>query len=407
MGKSKKRETIIQAAQEVISEIGFGECTIAEIAKRANVFDSVIYRHFKNKEDLLFYCVKDLLERVYDEVMLHFSGIMGAGAKLSKLVWFHLHLNDHKSGRTRMFKNLLFECRSNPKFYVHEAYQALRKYTGLLFPILQEGVESSLFRNDFKLSVARDMIFGVIDQESINCLLSHEVEQTIPDFESVMSLILAMIQKGPEAAVSINGNDKAVRIIDSATRLFSTKGYVKTTMLEIANDAKIAEGTLYEYFKTKDELIYSISADRFKKEKDRLERFFESDDPLTKLQRLIQYHLTRFFLSASYPAVFFDNILKLQKNFYTSRAFDHFLDYISILDKILEDGKRKGVFRQNINNRVYRNLYFGAFSHLTVRWFLLGKTTPQDIIEEFSQAETLLCRAVSRPMDFNGAFVIP
>jgi TetR/AcrR family fatty acid metabolism transcriptional regulator len=250
------------------------------------------------------------------------------------------------------------------------------------------------------------MILGVIDQESINCLLSHEVEQTLPDFERIMSLILAMIQKGPEEKVAEDCKDKEARIMDSATRLFSTKGYVKTTMLEIANNAKIAEGTLYEYFKTKDELMYSISANRFQREKERLARFFDSDDPLAKLQRLIQYHLTRFFLSAPYSAVFFDNILKLQNNFYSSRAFDHFLDYISILDNILEDGKKAGVFRADVNNRIYRNLYFGAFSHLTVRWFVLGKTTPQDILEEFSHVETLLCRAVTRPMNFNGAFLI-
>ena len=407
MGKQNKRDTIVRAAQEVMSEVGFDSCTIAGIAKRANVFDSVIYRHFKNKEDLLFYSLKALLEEVHDEVMSHFNGIMGAGAKLSKFVWFHLHLNDNKSARTRMFKNLLFECRSNPNFYTHEAYQALRKYTGILLPILKEGVDSSLFRNDFKPHVVRDMIFGIIDQESISYLLSREVDKTIPDFEAIMSLILAMIQNGPAEEPPENGNHKEKKIIDSAARLFSQKGYTKATMLEIANDAQIAEGTLYEYFKTKDDLIYSISANRFKKEKARLERFFKSNDALTQLERLIQYHLTRFFLSASYSAVFFDNILKLQKSFYTSKAFEPFLDYISILNKILEKGKKEGVFRKDVNNRVYRNLYFGSFSHLTVKWFVLGKTTPRDIIDEFSQAEALLCRAITRRMDFKGAFVIP
>jgi TetR/AcrR family fatty acid metabolism transcriptional regulator len=248
------------------------------------------------------------------------------------------------------------------------------------------------------------MIFGFIDQESISCLLSGEVDKTIPDFEAIMSLILAMIQKDPGEKSSEDSLDKASRIIQSATRIFSTKGYTRATMLEIANDAKVAEGTLYEYFKTKDDLIFSISAERFKQEKIRMERFFESDDPLTKLQRLIQYHFTRFFLSAPYSAVFFDNILKMQKNFYTSKAFDHFLDYISILDEILEKGKKAGVFRADVNNRVFRNLYFGAFSHLTIKWFVLGKSKPNEIVEEFGQTETLLCRAVTRGLDLNGAF---
>jgi len=404
VANNKKRDVIIRAAQEIITEVGFSECTISEIARRADVFDSVIYRHFKNKEDLLFYSLKDIIEKVQKELALHFSGIMGAGAKLGKMVWFHLHLNDHKSGDTRMLKNLLFECRSNPDFYSHEAYQAIRKYTGNLLLILKEGIESSVFRSDFKPQIVRDMIFGFIDQESISCLLSKEVDETIPDFEAIMSLILAMILNEPGISLPEDTTDKASRIINSATRIFSTKGYAKATMLEIANDAKVAEGTLYEYFKTKDELIFSISADRFKKEKERMERFFESDDPLTKLQRLIQYHFTRFFLSAPYSAVFFDNILKMQKNFYTSKAFDHFLDYISILDNILEKGKKTGVFRADVNNRVFRNLYFGAFSHLTIKWFVLGKSKPNEIVEEFGQTEALLCRAVTRRLDLNGSF---
>jgi AcrR family transcriptional regulator len=403
---NNKRDAIIRAAQEIITEIGFNECTISEIARRANVFDSIIYRNFKNKEDLLFYSLKDIVEKTQKELMLHFSGIMGAGAKLSKMVWFHLHLNDHKSGDTRMLKNLLFECRSNPNFYLHEAYQTIRKYTGVLIPILQEGIDSSIFRSDFKPQIVRDMIFGFIDQESISCLLSKEVDKTIPDFELVMSLIFSMILNGGGKSLPEDSNDKASRIINSATRIFSIKGYAKATMLEIANDAKVAEGTLYEYFKTKDDLIFSISAERFKKEKERMERFFESDDPLTKLQRLIQYHFTRFFLSAPYSAVFFDNILKMQKNFYTSKAFVHFLDYISILDEILEKGKKTGVFRADVDNRVFRNLYFGAFSHLTIKWFVLGKSKPNEIVEEFSQTEALLCRAVTRRLDLNGSFGI-
>ncbi|MBF0523857.1 MAG: helix-turn-helix transcriptional regulator, partial [Deltaproteobacteria bacterium] len=49
-----KREIIIQAAQQVLAEKGLRKSTVAEIARRGGVFDSEIYRHFKDKEDLLF-----------------------------------------------------------------------------------------------------------------------------------------------------------------------------------------------------------------------------------------------------------------------------------------------------------------------------------------------------------------
>ena len=396
---NNKREKIIRAAQEIMAEKGLKESTIAEIAKRGGVFDSEIYRHFKNKEDLLFSSLSEKVKETADGLTFHLNGIMGATAKLSKFIWFHLHINDFSSSSTRMVKHLLFECRSNARFYQHESYQDLRKYTSILKPILKEGVESHAFRNDFSLHLVRDMIFGFIDEEAISCLLIDEIQETLNDFPAIMSLVLAMIQSDPGDSPTRDNPDKSARILEAATKVFAAKGYDKATAAEIATEAQVAEGTVYEYFKNKEELLFSISEREFKTHKDNLERMFELRDPLRKLECLI-YHYSMVILSNPKFALVFLKDTKLNKKFYSTKSYSNFVQYMSILNQILDEGKEKGVFRADVNNRVFRNLFTGTFAHLPIRWFVVGKVTPIAMMEELHEITALLCRSVTRKINF-------
>jgi len=62
LGEIDRKQEIIRAAQEIISEKGLKGSTITEIAKHAGVADSIIYHYFKNKEDLLFCAVDDQMK---------------------------------------------------------------------------------------------------------------------------------------------------------------------------------------------------------------------------------------------------------------------------------------------------------------------------------------------------------
>jgi TetR/AcrR family fatty acid metabolism transcriptional regulator len=392
---SSKRDAIIHAAQEILSEKGLRESTISEIAQRGGVFDSVIYRYFKNKEDLLFCSLSEKLKEATQDLMFQFSGIIGATAKLGKMIWFHLHSNDFNSSSTCMTKNLLFESRSNKKFYEHEGYQVLRGYTSILASVLKEGVENGSFRNDFTIHLVRDMIFGFIDEEAISCLLCHEIDKTTSDFDSIMSLILAMIQSDSSTASAKDNSDKSARIIEAATKVFAAKGYDKATTMEIATEAQVAEGTVYEYFKNKEELLFSISEQQFMIHKTYMEGMFESEEPVAKLQRSIHYYANLLLSNPKFAVIFLKDT-KMNKRFYNTRSFSYLLDCLSILNTILNEGKDKAVFRSDVNNRVFRNLFLGSFSHLIVRWFVVGKVTPIKMMEELSEIATLLCRSVTR-----------
>jgi len=408
--KNGKKQAILRAAQEVFAEKGLANSTISEIAKKADVVDSIIYHYFENKEDLLFSSIEELIEKSHNELLFHFKGLMGPVSHLGKMVWFHLYQNDFSSGDARMMKNLLFECRSNKDFYNHSGYKALQRYAGLMLAILKKGVNEKYFRDDLEIGIVRDMIFGFLDEESLSCLAYREIDETMSDFESIMALIMAMIGiESNEAEANINPNaaavvsegvksDKAARVLESAVSIFAQKGHRKTTMLEIAEKAGVAEGTIYEYFKNKQDLLYSIPKGKFLVYQARLKRMFEPKDPLEKLRAFIGEYFRIFSSDSEFLTIFLCDI-KLNKQFYNTEAFIAFLNTNEMLYEILNEGKESGVFRSDLNNRVFRNLFLGTFSHLAIRWFVLERVTPLKMLSELSVITTLLCRAVTRQVE--------
>ncbi|MCD4675263.1 MAG: TetR/AcrR family transcriptional regulator [Desulfobacula sp.] len=404
-----KKQAILGAAQDVFAQKGLANSTISEIAKKAKVVDSIIYHYFENKEDLLFYTVEELMEKSHKELLFHFKGLMGPVSHLGKMVWFHLYQNDFSSGDARKMKNLLFECRSNKNFYNHAGYKALQKYAGLMLAILRKGVKEKYFRDDLNIGIIRDMIFGFLDEESLSCLAYMEIDETLPDFESIMSLIMAMIGvESDESAANVNPDaaevgvgvrpDKAARVLEAAVSIFAQKGHRKATMLEIAEKAGVAEGTIYEYFKNKQDLLYSIPKDKFKIYQGRLKRVFEPKNPLEKLRCFIGEYFQIFSSDSEFLTIFLCDI-KLNKQFYTTEAFISFLNTNEMLYEILNEGKESGMFRSDLNNRVFRNLFLGSFSHLAIRWFILKRVTPLEMMSELSEVTTLLCRAVTRKVE--------
>ena len=389
-----KRTRIIRSAQEIFSNKGLSDASISEIAKKSGVVDSILYHYFKNKEDVLFYALGEKMIEVTRDLKLHLEGIEDPVSKLRKMVWYHLYINDLSPTDTRVLKNLLFECRSNKNFYFHEGYKVLRDYTKIMLQILQQGVEARVFRSDLNLRTVRDFIFGLLDEETLSCFASHEIEKTLPDFEDIMNLVLAMIMIDEKSEMAAASNeDKKERILHAAEEVFAEKGFNATTISEIALRAKVAEGTIYTYFDNKKDLLFSIPKKRFKQFKKRMDEVFDVRDPLSKLRRLIRFQITMFLSDCNFLRVFLlDN--KLNREFYLSPAYMDFLDYISPLEDVVKEGMEKGMFRKNINVRLFKNLFIGALSHWTTRCFILERAKGIDIMQEINDAISLLCIAV-------------
>ena len=391
---ANRRKDLLKAAQEIFSQKGLADSNISEIARKAGIADSIIYHYFINKEDMLFYALADKLDEVERELKLHLEGIRDPVSKLSKMIWYHLYINDLSPYETRVLKDLLFECRSNQSFYLHEGYQSLRRYTKNMSEILQQGVNEKVFRSDINLILVRNMIFGLLDEESLSRFSSQEIDSTLPDFNDIMDLVLAIISCEEGAAKeSVNDDNKESRILKAAVRVFSEKGYNAATMAEIAYAANVAEGTIYIYYENKSDLLFSIPKRRFKWLSDSRDEVFHINCPIKKLRRFIRLLFTTFMGNRDFLRVFLLDI-KLNKKFYVSSVYKDYIDFVSIIETILEEGKERGIFKSNINSRLFRNLFLGAFTHLATRWVILDKAKPIDMMQSIEDLVSLLCWSV-------------
>lgn len=389
MDTNKKIEQLLDAAEEIMSEKGLKNSSIAEIAKRAGVADSLIYNYFKGKEDLLFSIPGRRMKEVLKNLFEQLQGIPDPISRLSKMIWSHLYFNDTYRGYTRL---LLLECRSNKNFYHHEAYALIRQYAGVMIGILEDGVERQIFRSDVDMHLVRDIIFGVLDWEGLSCLASHEIKETVTDLEDILNLILPMIivnTKGTHMEL-----DKSSRILQAAERVFAEKGYIQSTISEIAKLSNVSEGTIYEYFKNKEDLLLSIPEKKFKEHIRALDEIFELKTPLRKLRRFIRYHFYLYMTEPDFVKVFLLHI-QLSQKFYKSHVYKTFKQYTQIITDVLEEGKKDESIRTNVNTRVFKNLFLGVFNHMALRWLILGEEAETDKMREIDEVVLLLSRAVA------------
>ena len=382
---------ILSAAEEVMSAKGLARSSISEIARKAGVADSVIYQYFKGKQDLLFTVPAERMNEVLALLVEQLSGIEDVQSQLRKMIWFHLRYNDSHRGYARL---LLLECRSSKAFYDTPAYSLVRKYAGILYSILEQGVREGKFRSDVQVRLMRDVILGTLDMETIASLASREIENSEGDFDDVMRLVDSMIvAKEPEGTAQVN---RMEAIINAAEKVFAEKDFSEATISEIAKLVGIADGTIYEYFENKEDILFSIAVKRFDTYLREFADTFEMRNSVSKLHRLINYHFASFLTERHFLKVF---LLQLQLNerFYGSKAFEGFRKYFSLIEDVIEEGKTAGVFQSAVNARVFRNVLLGAFSHMALRWLILGESTDTDRMEEINQLTELLTSAVTVP----------
>ncbi len=155
-----------------------------------------------------------------------------------------------------------------------------------------------------------------------------------------MALVLPMIQK--RQSVDYQTMDKANRILLAAEKTFAEKGFSKAKVADVARLAEVAEGTVYEYFANKEDLLLSIPGKRFQDHMDQLDETFQIRTPLGKLRRLIKNHFSLYLTNRHFLEVFIIQI-QLSPRFYSSKAYETFRRYFRVIEILIEtrEGRRR------------------------------------------------------------------
>jgi len=176
-----------------------------------------------------------------------------------------------------------------------------------------------------------------------------------------------MPKKDPSYAGS-----KRNRILQASIEVFSQKGFFGSKVSEIARASGVADGTIYIYFKSKDDLLIAL----FEEKMDEIvvearKKVQEYSDPLDRLKAYIENHMGLLVGEAGLIEVL-QVELRQSSKFMKNYKPVKFFEYLDILSGILEEGKEAGLFRSDMNVRVARRIVFGAMDELS-RTYILSK----------------------------------
>ena len=171
------------------------------------------------------------------------------------------------------------------------------------------------------------------------------------------------------AAASRN-TEKYQRILDAAVAVFAEKGFFTSRISDIADRANVADGTVYLYFKNKEEILMTAintAFDAFMRHaRTELEKL---PNPAERLRRLAFLHLDALGSNRNL-AVVFQMELRQSTRFLSEFSHHHMVEYLTLARTAISDGQASGIFRPAMPDKVAANCFFGALDEMVTSWVL-------------------------------------
>jgi TetR/AcrR family fatty acid metabolism transcriptional regulator len=188
-------------------------------------------------------------------------------------------------------------------------------------------------------------------------------------------------------------SDKHQQIIEAAVRVFARNGYYNSRVSDIAREAGVASGTIYLYFKTKEEILVSLFREKMAAWVAYVrEAIADESDPVAKIRRLVALH---FSVLEKDPALAEVVQVELRQGhkFFRGASAHEVSAYFELIGSVLEEGQAAGVVRDVVPVNVATKVLFGAMDQMATSW-VLGKRKYR-LTEAAEAVATVFLRGVS------------
>jgi TetR/AcrR family fatty acid metabolism transcriptional regulator len=163
--------------------------------------------------------------------------------------------------------------------------------------------------------------------------------------------------------------DKRRKILDAAVSVFAQKGYFTARISDIASSAGVADGTIYLYFKNKEDIIASLFAQVIEVHMGRAkEEIARVRKPREKLLAIARHQLTALSERRD-VAILFQTELR-QATLMSRISAKELRGYFDLLSKVVEEGQKTGDFRPELPRSLVVQSFFGALDELVTAWIL-------------------------------------
>jgi TetR/AcrR family transcriptional regulator, fatty acid metabolism regulator protein len=162
--------------------------------------------------------------------------------------------------------------------------------------------------------------------------------------------------------------DKRKRILDAAIRVFAEHGYHGARVGDIAEDAGVAHGLLYHYFSSKDEVLRTIFVENWGELIGRFRTVAASEEPADEKLEGIAKILLRTWRNDS--ALVTVMVREVARSHQLQGQVEDVGEAFVIVQRVIEEGQRSGVFRADLDARLASWLFYGGLEEVLTGWVL-------------------------------------
>lgn len=165
-------------------------------------------------------------------------------------------------------------------------------------------------------------------------------------------------------------SDKRFLITEAAVEVFAKKGFHQARVSDIARKAGVADGTIYLYFKNKEDLLLSIFEEKMDELLGGLADALEgADEPIERIRRFARYHFHQVRTNRAVAEVL-QIELRLSNKFLKEYRPEKLWAYLGMFGQIVRDGQSRGLFREDVDGFILSWAFFGALDEIAMQWVL-------------------------------------
>jgi TetR/AcrR family fatty acid metabolism transcriptional regulator len=201
--------------------------------------------------------------------------------------------------------------------------------------------------------------------------------------------------KRPDSsAPRLTREEKRANIVDAAVEVFAEKGYRSARVSDIARRAGVADGTIYLYFRNKEDLLLTIFEEKMEELLTSLEAALDGlDAPLDRARAFARFH---FHALRTKPAL--AQVLQVEvrqsTRFVREYRPERLWEYLNVFQTIVKDGQEVGVFRSDLDAFLVKWAFFGALDELSIQWVVARRRDRFDLDRAADQVVDIFLRGM-------------
>ena len=178
---------------------------------------------------------------------------------------------------------------------------------------------------------------------------------------------------GAATGATAASGDKYARILDAAVDVIAENGFFQSPVSKIAERAGVADGTVYLYFKNKDDVLRAAIDRIMQQFYDGIEQEFVGvTDPRKQLEVIGRRHLEMVTVNRN-MAILMQTEVRQSAKFIAEFSHKHVVRYSQIVREVIRRGQEQGVFRRDLSDGLVAHCWFGAIDELLTTAVFSGR----------------------------------